>query len=1053
MKKLQFYLVLLFVLSLSVSFAQRGKDGNVTINTANRIVNEYTTLTADATAGATTLNVAASGLNANSRFSAFLAPGDLIMIIQMQGVTLLGQPDPIYPFYSIPDNASWGAITAYNNCGNYELCQVADVPNTTSIIIDCGLQHDYTAAGKVQVVRIPRYNALTINAPGVLTCQSWNGASGGVLAVEVKGITAINSGGKINVTGKGFRGAALYTPSPSRSQFPWFSSTNTEMSANKGEGIAGSGADLIPYGGQYGRGAAANAGGAGNVWNCGGGGGANGGAVTSWNGLGNPDITNPGWITAWNLEYAGFASSTSSGGGKGGYGFSAYDEDATVVPPYDAAWGGYHRINFGGIGGRPLDYSTGRIFMGGGGGGGEQDNNQGGAGGNGGGIIYFTSYGTITGTGNDSILADGNSGGDAYTNPPLTSYSGKDAAGGGGGGGTILLNTFNTTGLVLTARGGRGGDQLLTSGALYFGEKNEAEGPGGGGGGGYIALSVGNVTQVADGGRNGITNSDGMTEFPPNGATKGGAGLVNQSLPIIDTLFVLNDTICLGDSAMLIATINGVTPVGLTWYDAPSGGNIVGADTLFTGPLFVPTTYYAGVCPGNYRVAATITVLSSQIAVSIAASPTGPVCEGTPITFTASSTNGGTSPSYQWLVNNLPGGTNAATFTSSSLTDGDSVTCVLSPTTGCAAGTTDTSNAILIEVLPSPAASVTIVASPGNTICAGTSATFTATPANGGTTPAYQWLLNGTTTGSNVATYTNANLNNGDIVSCILSSNAACVTGSPDTSNTISMVVNALPVPAFASDISTGCQLPLCVQFTETSGNTFTSLMYDFGDGNTANTAVAQNCFTQAGNYSVGLSVTDSNSCTGSTLISNMVVVTAEPTAAFTISPPGEIVANTPVSFTNTSTDNSSSFWNFGDSLAVDNTSALASPSHTYTEAGIYCVDLVVYSQAGCDDSTTQCITVTNKSFVLIPNMFTPNGDGTNDVFFITTVAIKELSCSIFDRWGLKVAEWHSTDGGWNGRLKNGKAAKDGIYYYIVTTTAADGKETTEKGFLQLLGE
>ena len=85
--------------------------------------------------------------------------------------------------------------------------------------------------------------------------------------------------------------------------------------------------------------------------------------------------------------------------------------------------------------------------------------------------------------------------------------------------------------------------------------------------------------------------------------------------------------------------------------------------------------------------------------------------------------------------------------------------------------------------------------------------------------------------------------------------------------------------------------------------------------------------------------------------------------------------------------------------------------------------------------------------------MFTPNGDGKNDVFFITTTAVKELTCAIYDRWGLKVAEWNTAAGNWNGLAQNGKAAKDGVYYYIVTIVAADGKESTEKGFLQLLRE
>ncbi len=62
---------------------------------------------------------------------------------------------------------------------------------------------------------------------------------------------------------------------------------------------------------------------------------------------------------------------------------------------------------------------------------------------------------------------------------------------------------------------------------------------------------------------------------------------------------------------------------------------------------------------------------------------------------------------------------------------------------------------------------------------------FTAVPTNGGTAPVYQWKKNGTNVGISSATYTDAGLNNGDIITCILTSNATCPTNNPDTSNGI----------------------------------------------------------------------------------------------------------------------------------------------------------------------------------------------------------------------------------------------------------------------------
>ncbi len=105
-------------------------------------------------------------------------------------------------------------------------------------------------------------------------------------------------------------------------------------------------------------------------------------------------------------------------------------------------------------------------------------------------------------------------------------------------------------------------------------------------------------------------------------------------------------------------------------------------------------------------------------------------------------------------------------------------------------GTENGSNLAIITNLP---VSLSIAAS-ANPVCSGTSVVFTATPTNGGSTPVYQWKLNGSNVGTNSNTYSNASLANGNTVSCILTSNATpCATGSPATSNTLTMTVNPIP--------------------------------------------------------------------------------------------------------------------------------------------------------------------------------------------------------------------------------------------------------------------
>lgn len=107
--------------------------------------------------------------------------------------------------------------------------------------------------------------------------------------------------------------------------------------------------------------------------------------------------------------------------------------------------------------------------------------------------------------------------------------------------------------------------------------------------------------------------------------------------------------------------------------------------------------------------------------------------------------------------------------------------------------TSDTTVALTITSTPS--VSVSISALNGTSICTGTTVQFTATPTNSGNTPLYQWKLNSNNVGLNQATYSNANLRDGDIVKAEMVSNALCAATTPVTSLALSMQVTTLPIP------------------------------------------------------------------------------------------------------------------------------------------------------------------------------------------------------------------------------------------------------------------
>ncbi|HTA82535.1 MAG TPA: gliding motility-associated C-terminal domain-containing protein [Bacteroidia bacterium] len=136
--------------------------------------------------------------------------------------------------------------------------------------------------------------------------------------------------------------------------------------------------------------------------------------------------------------------------------------------------------------------------------------------------------------------------------------------------------------------------------------------------------------------------------------------------------------------------------------------------------------------------------------------------------------------------------------------------------------------------------------------------------------------------------------------------------------------------------------------------------------------------------------------------------------------------------------------WTFGDG----DTANIADPGYTF-EAGTYQVTETVSNAQGCKASKTETITV--KEGIFVPNVFTPNGDGQNDVFLISAVGVKVFSIEIFNRWGEKVFTSTAPEISWDGRTSAGLKASDGDYYYILTATSYSGQDWSTHGYLQLI--
>jgi len=151
------------------------------------------------------------------------------------------------------------------------------------------------------------------------------------------------------------------------------------------------------------------------------------------------------------------------------------------------------------------------------------------------------------------------------------------------------------------------------------------------------------------------------------------------------------------------------------------------------------------------------------------------------------------------------------------------------------------------------------------------------------------------------------------------------------------------------------------------------------------------------------------------------------------------------VQFNNGSTGATSYLWDF----ANGNTDSILNPTQIYTLPGSYQVMLIA-TDGLCWDTAFVIIEVFNESNILIPTVFTPNGDGNNDFFRVDGENLKSVEGEIYNRWGQKMFAWGNVNGFWDGRTLSGSEAPDGTYFYIINAEGIDGKKYFQKGTLNL---
>ncbi|MCX6251863.1 MAG: SBBP repeat-containing protein, partial [Bacteroidetes bacterium] len=448
--------------------------------------------------------------------------------------------------------------------------------------------------------------------------------------------------------------------------------------------------------------------------------------------------------------------------------------------------------------------------------------------------------------------------------------------------------------------------------------------------------------------------------------------VVNPILPVGISISASENPFCAGSTITFTATpTNGGTPPSFQWIVNGVG---VGSDNPVysyipnNGDVVSCVLNSSIPCPtGNPATSNTITMAeNTNVAVSVTISPSATmVCEGTSVTFTAAPINGGTLPVYQWLVNGLGGYPSASTMIYVPA-NGDIVTCVLTSNAACASGNPATSNAVNMVVNPNLPVSVTISASV-NSVCAGTSVTFTATPTNGGTSPSYLWKVNGGGVYPNVFTMTYVPAN-GDIITCVLtSSNTVCVSNNPATSNAISMVVN--PLNPVSVSINTPNN-PFCqgstVTFTATPTNGGTTPSYSWKVNGVGVGGNSQNYSYIPANGDLVTCILNSNiACpTGNPATSNTITMienTVNPVSIVITTPVTTVCTGTSVIFTANPT-NGGTTPNYQWKVNGVNTGSNNS-QFTYTPVNSDCISCILTSNMVCASgnpatSNSICMTV-----------------------------------------------------------------------------------------------